>query len=228
LDSEAKRLDAEIVALKVEQKQCQDKLAKLFEGDVQREFAQEDRARIVQLAARTRTTMQDFLRRATDRKIDRLSDLITESFRFLLRKKSMVERILIDPGTFAITLYDSAGGALSKERLSEGEKQVFAISVLWGLARASNRPLPAVIDTPMARLDATHRRNLVERYFPNASHQVVILSTDTEVDRDYYQALQPHIARAYHLSYDEGQRMTVAEEGYFWKDVSHASSGAES
>ena len=195
---------------------------------VEREFAQEDRARIVQVAARTRTTMQDFLRRATDRKIDRLSGLITESFRFLLRKKSMVERILIDPGTFAITLYDSAGGALSKERLSEGEKQVFAISVLWGLARASNRPLPAVIDTPMARLDATHRRNLVERYFPNASHQVVILSTDTEVDRDYYQALQPHIARAYHLSYDEGQRMTVAEEGYFWKDVSHASSGAES
>ena len=228
LESEAKRLDAEIVALKVEQKQCQDKLAKLFEGDVEREFAQEDRARIVQLAARTRTTMQDFLRRATDRKIDRLSGLITESFRFLLRKKSMVERILIDPGTFAITLYDSAGCALSKERLSEGEKQVFAISVLWGLARASNRPLPAVIDTPMARLDATHRRNLVERYFPNASHQVVILSTDTEVDRDYYQALQPHIARAYHLSYDEGQRMTVAEEGYFWKDVSHASSGAES
>ena len=46
-----------------------------------------------------------------------------------------------------------------------------------------------MIDTPMARLDATHRRNLVEQYFPNASHQVVILSTDTEVDRDYYQAL---------------------------------------
>ena len=57
---------------------------------------------------------------------------------------------------------------------------------------------------------------------------MVILSTDTEVDRDYYQALQPHIARAYHLSYDEDQRVTVAEEGYFWKDVSHASSGAES
>jgi len=226
LDSEARRLDAEIAALRVEEKQCQDKLAKLFEGDVAKEFAREDRARIVQLAART--TMQDFLRRATDRKIDRLSGLITESFRFLLRKKSMVERILIDPGTFAITLYDSAGCALSKERLSEGEKQIFAISVLWGLARASNRPLPAVIDTPMARLDATHRRNLVEQYFPNASHQVVILSTDTEVDRDYYQALQPHIARGYHLSYDEGQRVTVAEEGYFWKDLSHASSGVES
>jgi len=54
---------------------------------------------------------------------------------------------------------------------------------LWGLARASARPLPAVIDTPMARLDAAHRQHLVERYFPNASHQVIVLSTDTEVDR---------------------------------------------
>jgi hypothetical protein len=29
----------------------------------------------------------------------------------------------------------------------------------------------------MARLDAAHRQNLVERYFPNASHQVIIFST---------------------------------------------------
>src|SRR5262249_2020461 len=50
----------------------------------------------------------------------------------------------------------------------------------------------------------------------NASHQVLILSTDTEVDRHYYQALQPHIARAYHLRYDEESRFTHGEEGYFW------------
>ena len=90
--------------------------------------------------------------------------------------------------------------------------------MLWGLARASARPLPAVIDTPMARLDAAHRQNLVERYFPHASHQVVILSTDTaEVDRQYYQMLQPAIARAYHLHYDEETRSTTGE--YFWKDT---------
>jgi DNA sulfur modification protein DndD len=225
---ESERLDTAIAALKVDLGQYEARLGKLFEGDVEKEFAQEDRARVVKLAARTRTVMQDFQRRATERKIDRLSGLITESFRFLLRKKSMVERILIDPGTFAVTLHDRAGHSLSKERLSEGEKQILAISVLWGLARASRRPLPAVIDTPMARLDATHRRNLVERYFPNASHQVVILSTDTEVDRDYYETLQSHIARAYHLNYDEEERATVAEEGYFWKGVSQpAAIGAE-
>src|SRR5262249_18161995 len=148
------------------------------------------------------------------RKIDRLSDLITESFRFLLRKQTLVSRILIDPVSFAITLYDDAGNALPRQRLSEGEKQIFAIAMLWGLARASARPLPAATDPPMARLDAPHRQHLVERYFPNASHQVVIFSTDTEVDRHYYSLLQPTIARAYHLDYDERTRTTMGVEGY--------------
>src|SRR5207248_6223611 len=178
----------------------------------------EDARRMMELAGRTRETMQMFLKLVTASKIDRLSALITESFRYLLRKQSLVERIIIDPLTFAITLYDQAGQAIAKPRLSEGEKQIFAISVLWGLARASARPLPAVIDTPMARLDAAHRQNLIERYFPNASHQVVIFSTDTEVDRHYYQGLQPAIARAYHLRYDERAKRTVGEEGYFWKE----------
>src|SRR5262249_24500421 len=178
--------------------------------------AGEEGGRMARIAGKTQVVMREFLARATERKIDRLSDLITESFRFLLRKQTMVERIHIDSSTFAITLENQAGHALAKERLSEGEKQIFAISVLWGLARASAHPLPAIIDTPMARLDAAHRRHLVERYFPNASHQVLILSTDTEVDRHYYQALEPHIARAYHLCYDEETRATHGEEGYFW------------
>src|SRR5437764_2988540 len=67
-----------------------------------------------------------------------------------------------------------------------------------------------------SRLNPTHLQHLVERYFPNASHQVVVLSTDTEVDRGYYEMLRPALARAYHLDYDEKARMTVGREGYFW------------
>lgn len=220
LNEAVTRLDAAIIAKEAEQRKHESALAALLVEDVEREIEREEHLRMSQLAARTRTTMQTFLQRATERKIDRLSALITESFRHLLRKKTLVERILIDPTSFAITLYPKAGRELTKQRLSEGEKQIFAIAVLWGLAKAATRPVPAMIDTPMARLDTKHRSHLIERYFPHASHQVIILSTDTEVDRDYYKALQPRIARAYHLSYDESTRRTVAVEGYFWKDTS--------
>jgi DNA sulfur modification protein DndD len=218
LNEQASQLDTAIAAKRAELEGCSGKLRQHWQGKMDKEFAHEDGRRMMHLAGRTRETMQVFLQRVTAHKIDRLSGFITESFRFLLRKQTLVERILIDPTTFAITLYDETGQAITKQRLSEGEKQIFAISVLWGLARASARPLPAVIDTPMARLDATHRQHLVERYFPNASHQVIIFSTDTEVDRQYYQALQPSIARAYHLNYDDETKQTVGEEGYFWKD----------
>lgn len=129
--------------------------------------------------------------------------------------------ILFGGMSFAISLFDDNGQPIPKHRLSEGEKQVFAVSVLWGLAQSSPRPLPAIIDTPMARLDSEHRLHLIERYFPNASHQVIILSTDTEVDQDFYAKLQPHIARAYHLNYDESEKVTLAREGYFWQPVNH-------
>ena len=161
--------------------------------------------------------MKVFLRRATVKKIAHLSELVTKSFRFLLHKQELVERVVIDPESFAITLIDKLGMVLPKDRLSEGEKQIFAISVLWGLSQASARPLPAIIDTPMGRLDSEHRNQLVERYFPHASHQVIILSTDTEIEVHYFEQLQSSVARAYHLKYDEGGRMTNVEEGYFWQ-----------
>ena len=225
LNDQAKRLDDAITPAHAELEDAEARMKGLLLKRVVLEFAGEDHRRMLQLAERTGTTMQEFLKRVTVRKIDRLSTLITESFLFLLRKSSFVKRIAIDPLTFAITLYDGSGHGVPKQRLSEGEKQIFAVAVLWGLARAAARPLPAVIDTPMARLDATHRRHLVERYFPHASHQVVIFSTDTEVDREYHRLLQPSVARAYHLDYDDEGRWTVGQPGYFW-DADTALAGA--
>jgi DNA sulfur modification protein DndD len=219
LSARAEQLDRDIAAQKAALHAAQQELRRVLKEQDRQEFAYEDDKRMHTLAGRTREVMQEFLRRATERKIDGLARLIEESFRYLIRKKSLVERIGIDPASFAITLYDRAGHALARQQLSEGEKQIFAISVLWGLSRAATMPLPAIIDTPMARLDAAHRRNLVERYFPHASHQVIVLSTDTEVDHQAYEKLEQHVARAYHLNYDEATRATRAVEGYFWEGV---------
>jgi DNA sulfur modification protein DndD len=106
------------------------KLRRLWQGAVAEEAKHDDRQHMLRLAGRTRDTMQEFLRRATARKIDRLSDLITKSFRFLARKQTLVEGIDVDPTTFAVTLFDTAGHALPRQRLSEGEKQIFAITLL--------------------------------------------------------------------------------------------------
>ena len=53
-------------------------------------------------------------------------------------------------------------------------------------------------------------------YFPQASHQVVLLSTDTEIDAALYADLQPAIARAYQLTYQLDEASSRVEVGYFW------------
>ena len=150
-------------------------------------------------------------------KVRKLEHAVAQCFDLLCRKSDMIRRIEIDPQKFSVTLYDRQGQAIPKKQLSAGEKQIYAISMLWALAQTSGRPLPVIIDTPLGRLDSDHRRNLIECYFSQASHQVIILSTDTEIDQKYIKALNPFISHAYHLQYNPETESSAASEGYFWK-----------
>ncbi len=174
---------------------------------------------IIAASARVQETLKLFRERLTLRKLNKLENEVTECFRYLLHKSDLVHRIAIDTNTFSLSLYDLQGKPVPKHRLSAGEKQLLAIAFLWGLARVSGRRLPVAIDTPLGRLDSSHRSNLVERYFPSASHQVILLSTDTEIGKNEVQILRENeaIAREYLLKYDSSTRQTtVIENKYFW------------
>jgi len=167
------------------------------------------------LAAQAREAAAEYLRRLTIAKTTELERQALESFQRLSRKDNFIQRLHINPENFAVSLYDSRGEPIPKSSLSAGEKQIYAISLLWGMARVSGRPLPMIIDTPLGRLDSHHRANLVKHYFPAAAHQVIVLSTDTEVDRDHYDQLRSQTSHTYRLVDRRG--WTEAEEGYFWE-----------
>jgi len=152
-------------------------------------------------------------------KINQLETSTFEMFKQLLSKGESVVQLSIDPKTYLITIKNDSGHVIRKEALSAGEKEIFAISLLWGLAQTSQLKLPIIIDTPLSRLDSTHRDRIVSNYFPNAGHQVIILSTDTEVDKKYYSILENHLQDAIHLKYNPQQKLTTIEEGYFWRDA---------
>jgi len=140
---------------------------------------------------------------------------VLESYQQLLRKKTLVAALCIDPDSYDIVLYGKNGQEVEPSRLSAGERQLLGVALLWGLAKASGRPLPTAIDTPLGRLDTAHRSNLVERYFPFASHQVILLSTDEEIYGEYLRKLSPWIGRSYQLEYDDSTGSTKIEPGYF-------------
>ncbi|MHA7630827.1 DNA sulfur modification protein DndD [Corallococcus sp. M7] len=203
------------------QQECSRKweaFARLLEKDVEESFRHEEADRIVHHAQGVRSVLEQFRLRVVERHIRRIEQLILEGFQHLLRKESLVSRLAIDPSTYRMSLYGVNGQLLSPDRLSAGERQLLAVSIIWGLARAAGRPLPVVIDTPLGRLDSVHRRNLVDRYFPAASHQVLLLSTDEEIDESGLERLKGAVGseRIYRITYNERERSSRVERGYFW------------
>jgi DNA sulfur modification protein DndD len=182
------------------------------ETDVDREHV----GRVLKHSAKMRDTLGKFRVAVMRKHAEGLERLILESFGHLLRKRNLVSGLKIDPSTFRIELTGGDGKPLPFERLSAGERQLLATSILWGLAKASGRPLPTIIDTPLGRLDSSHRRHLLERYFPVASHQVILLSTDKEIDEASLHHLKRFIGRSYELRFDETSRSTTITDGYFW------------
>jgi len=175
-------------------------------------------ARGADIAGKVDNVLEEYSQRLRKSKLKLLEDYLLQGIQMLIHKENFIEKVSIDKETFEVTLYRKDDDELKKSELSKGEQQMFATAVLWALAKTSGRPLPFIIDTPLARLDKEHRVSLIEQFFPIASHQVLIFSTDTEVDENFYPKLHPHITRSYSIIYDSKKGKTIKRDGYFWDE----------
>lgn len=177
-------------------------------------FEHERQHEIINHIDSLQTIVNEFNAQMVQENIKRLEGRIKSKFDQLKRKDSLIERLTIDPSDFNITLYTHDYQILSADRLSAGERQLFAISILWGLADCSGKELPTIIDTPMGRLDGVHRTRLIKNYFPRAASQVILLSTDEEIYGKYYDDLAPALAQQYTIIYSEECNSSEFHKGY--------------
>jgi DNA sulfur modification protein DndD len=176
----------------------------------------EEVERIIKYSEKARETLERFGSALLKRHISRLEVAVLQSFKVLMRKQGLVHDLRIDTDKFTLTLADADGEPIDPARLSAGERQLLAVSLLWGLMRVAGNRLPSVIDTPLGRLDSRHREHLVDRYFPNASDQVLLLSTDEEIDEYLLGRLKKSVAQTYTLVHDDTEFTTAVVEGYWW------------
>lgn len=164
----------------------------------------------LEAADRAKVALDVFRDRLLASKAQWLSDMITAEFKQLLRKRNLISRVLVEPQTYAVSIEDVNGHSLPMERLSAGEKQILAVAVLSALIRERKGRFPVVVDTPLARLDRKHREALIHNFFAKISHQVLVLSTDEEVEGSVYDALEQHLNREYALTFDDQERRSHA------------------
>lgn len=202
--------DQENVRLYDERQLLDEKVRMLREEIREREekvVCLEEDNRKIEISKRIRNTIKEFTNVMVSSRIKELEKIITEMYRKLANKDDMVKEIKIDKKTFITRLLDYEGDIVNKEHISAGEKEIYALSVLWGLSKISNKQLPIIIDSPLAKLDNSHVGNIITNFFPNAGEQVVILSHDREIDHNSYLKLRPRISMAYTLSFDEENKI---------------------
>lgn len=209
--------EAELERVKADLAHRETALAKRLDEAIDQHTETQTTARILTHAERARGTLARFREAVLNKRIQRIEALIAEGFQHLLRKESLITDLSIDPETFTLTLFGADKAPISPERLSAGERQILAVAILWALARASGRPLPVVIDTPLGRLDTIHRTRFVERYLPFASRQVIVLSTDEEIDQALFERVSPILGRSYILDHDDARGATTVKKGYFFQ-----------
>ncbi len=191
------------------------KRVQLMKAIAEKEHANDDNARIVKYAAMSIVALNEFKVRLQRAKIAQLSQTATQCFRSLVEKDSLIRAIKVDTDTLDVTIWGSDGKEVLKTQLSAGEQQMFAVSIIWALALTSGYKAPVVIDTPMARLDSSNRANFVTKYLPAASSQVVVLSTDEEINGRYLDMIRGNVADYYTLLYNEDAQCTSIVSGYF-------------
>lgn len=207
-------LEDEILALEKRINEIELEIEKLYE----KHNVSKERADFIQECDAIANVLSQFVIRLRKNKVHLLQEKTFEMYRMLSSRSDLIKDITIDESSYEVRITDRNGHEIRKSALSAGEKEVFAVSLLWGLAQTSQLKLPIIIDTPLSRLDSTHRDNIVNSYFPNAGEQVVILSTDTEIDTNYYRSLKRYLSGAGRLEFDPRQELTTFREGYFWEN----------
>lgn len=175
----------------------------------------DDSDRILKYSHMANKILDEYKIRLQKNKISLVANTMTKCYKKLANKKNLIDKICMDPVTLDLYYIDYNGNEIDKSSLSAGEKQLMVISLLWSLALCSKKKLPVIIDTPLSRLDSAHRESLIKTYFPYASEQTIILSTDSEINQEYHDMMKDDIGDEFTLVYNDISKSTTIQKGYF-------------
>jgi len=179
-------------------------------SDVERRHVRADQdesdAREMERVARV---LNEVLQRMRELARQRVQELLNVHFRTLVYDHALIDRIEIDE-SYTLVFLDDAHRRIGRASLSSGLKQLAATALLWAMKDAAGFAMPVVIDTPLGRIDRENQDNMLTSYYPNLSHQVVLLPTNAEIDQRKRNLLAPYIADEWLIENETGDAATIA------------------
>ena len=147
-------------------------------------------------------TIQSFLLRFKDEKKKALESKLKDKLTSFLHKKDLVSKVIVDiqgnGEDVDINLFDANDRKIDKGILSMGERQMFASALLGALVEETELDFPVFIDSPMQKFDINHSQNILTKFYPNVSKQVILFPLLLkELTEDEYMLINKYINKTY-------------------------------
>ncbi|MGM9826246.1 MAG: DNA sulfur modification protein DndD [Paludibacteraceae bacterium] len=170
-------------------------------------------------ASRLIHTIQKFLQRFKAEKKRALEQKLEEKLKSFMHKSDFVHKVIVDiqgnGEDVDINLYDSHNKKIDKGNLSMGEKQLFASALLGALVEETQLEFPVFIDSPMQKLDPNHSKNILTKFYPTVSKQVVFFPLlMKELTEEEYSLIMDITSKTYLIQNDNDASRFVEVNPY--------------
>lgn len=205
LEDEIKRKKEELEGKKEDRIRIRQKLEGL-ERDVSR-LENETQNERIQAEMKVLGCITDSLNKYKSELIDalkfELKEKIFENYKKLSPNDNISNIEIVND--FEIQLQDEQTHEVLISNQSSGQRQVLAIAIFWAIKEISKSKMPLIIDTPLSRIDLKTRKNIIQNYYANASHQVIVLPHGGEIGEKEYEYAKPYLADFYQIRNSENR-----------------------
>lgn len=176
-------------------RQRKDILSKKIDVAAKNKAVDDEATRLIQ-------TIQKFLQRFKAEKKKALEQKLEEKLKSFMHKTDFVHKVIVDiqgnGEDVDINLFDDYDKKIDKGNLSMGEKQLFASALLGALVEETQLEFPVFIDSPMQKLDPSHSKNILTKFYPTVSKQVVFFPLLLkELTEDEYSLIENITSKTY-------------------------------
>jgi DNA sulfur modification protein DndD len=132
--------------------------------------------------------------------------------------EDQIERVELSENLTNLTfkIFHKHGNEIYLNQLNTASKQVVVQVLLKALHEYGDYDPPVMIDTVMGVLSEESRTRVLEYYFPELSHQTILLSSDAEIRKGAdWEKIEPFVSKAFTLNRDRALQKTEIVPGYF-------------
>ena len=157
------------------------------------------------IAERLIVELTELLLRLRNSRRESLASKIKSELDVLMHKSDFIHNVEVEiqDGIMEIKLIGVDGTEIGKEKLSKGEQQLYATAILKSLVVESGISFPVFIDSPLQKFDRVHANNIITKFYPSVSKQVVIFPLlGKELSEEEYHGLMPNVNSTFVIQND--------------------------